>query len=85
MFWTAGQERITREGRERLASLYAGVRDGYMAAEVAVGRVKWVGGDGTPAYARPDPEQRRATAKHGLAQLMADFPSFVTQGTEMVN
>ena len=38
MLWEAGQARIGREGRERLAELYVGVRDGYVAGNVATGR-----------------------------------------------
>lgn len=77
MLWRAGQARVTRENRDRLTELYVGVRDGYLAAEVAVGRVR-SRGDSTPAYARRD------TARNGLAALMRDFPGNVMPGTEMV-
>lgn len=79
MLWDASQQRVTRESRDRLTELYVGVRDGYVAAEVMVGRVKWTGGDGTPTYARSE----RAPAR-GLAQLMRDFPGNVLPGTEFV-
>jgi hypothetical protein len=80
MLWDAGQQRVTREGRERLAELYVGVRDGYLAGEVAIGRAK-VRGDALPAYARGpelvrDPAARTAT----LARLAAMFPGAVREG-----
>ena len=43
MLWTAGQRRIGREGRERLAELYVGVRDGYVAGNVGLGKAKEIG------------------------------------------
>ena len=85
MLWTAGQRRIGREGRERLAELYVGVRDGYVAGNVGLGKAKAHGGAHIPSYLRPDTEQRRATAQHGLAQLLRDFPGFVARGTEFTH
>ncbi|MGD0020108.1 MAG: hypothetical protein ABSD62_12710 [Candidatus Limnocylindrales bacterium] len=85
MLWTAGQRRVTREGRERLAELYVGVRDGYVAGNVATGKAKARGGAQVPSYLRPDPEQRRAMASRGLRQLLADFPAFVARGTEFTH
>ena len=83
MLWTAGQRRTVREGRERLAELYVGVRDGYVAGNVALGKAKAKGGRGyLPAYARPEPEGRQALAKRGLAQLLRDFPGNVATGRE---
>ena len=85
MLWTAGQRRIGREGRERLAELYVGVRDGYVAGNVGLGKAKARGGAHVPSYLRPDAEQRRATAQRGLAQLLRDFPSHVGRGTEFTH
>ena len=77
MLWTAGQRRVEREGRERLAELYVGVRDGYVAGNVATGKAKARGSAHIPAYVQPDREQRRALARRGLRQLAADFPAHV--------
>ena len=85
MLWTAGQQRVMREGRERLAELYVGVRDGYVAGNVATGKAKARGDAHIPAYVRPDAEQRRAMAQRGLGQLRRDFPGHVAQGTEFTN
>lgn len=78
MLWAAGQKRVAREGRERLAELYVGLRDGFIAAEVAIGRAK--SRSGLPEYARGDPEVRGARAKEGLAQLLRDFPANAAPG-----
>lgn len=83
MLWDAGQERIVRENRDRLGELYIGVRDGVLAADVAVGRAK-ARGDVTPSYAKPSPEQMRATPKRGLAQLARDLGGQVTRGEREV-
>ena len=85
MLWTAGQRRTVREGRDRLAELYVGVRDGYVAGNVATGKAKARGDAHIPSYLRPDGEQRRATASRGLAQLQRDFPGFVARGTEFTH
>ncbi len=82
MLWAAGQQRTVREGRERLAELYVGVRDGYVAGNVAVGKAKARGDAHIPSYVRPDAAQRRAMAKRGLGQLVADFPANVAVGRE---
>ncbi len=39
----------------------------------------------TPWYLAPEDEQRAATAKRGLSQLLRDFPGNVAQGTEFPN
>lgn len=86
MLWTAGQRRVGREGRERLAELYVGVRDGYVAGNVALGKAKAKGGRGPlPTYARPDAEGRQGVAKRGLAQLLRDFPGNVATGREFTS
>jgi hypothetical protein len=84
MLWDAGQQRVARESRERLTELYVGVRDGYVAGNVTVGRAKWKGGDGTPSYARrpAGPPVRRSPAIRdmALAQLAEAFPGMVQRG-----
>jgi len=82
MLWRAGQARLAREGRERLAELYVAVRDGYLAGTVAAGKAKWSGGgDHTPSYARPEPGQQPLRSPAGrdatLARLGAMFPGMV--------
>ena len=65
MLWDAGQQRVARESRERLTELYVGVRDGYVAGNVMVGRAKWKGGDHSPAYVeKAAPARDPALARH---------------------
>jgi hypothetical protein len=85
MLWTAGQRRVGREGRERLAELYVGVRDGYVAGNVGLGKAKARGNAHLPSYVRPDVEQRQSMAKRGLGQLLRDFPGNVATGREFTN
>ena len=85
MLWTAGQRRTVREGRERLAELYVGVRDGYVAGNIATGKAKARGNAHIPSYLRPDAEQRRATPSRGLGQLVRDFPGNIATGREFMN
>ena len=85
MLWEAGQARIGREGRERLAELYVGVRDGYVAGNVATGKAKAHGGAHIPSYLQPDAEARQAMAKRGLGQLRRDFPGNVITGREFMS
>lgn len=85
MLWDAGQLRVGREGRERLAELYVGVRDGYVAGNVATGKATARGDAHIPSYARPDAEQSQMMAKRGLDQLVADFPGNVVKGREFTN
>lgn len=85
MLWTAGQRRVAREGRVRLAELYVGVRDGYVAGNVAVGKAKAHGGAHIPSYLRPDAEARQVMAKRGLGQLRRDFPAHVATGREFTS
>ena len=78
VLWDAGQQRTAREGRERLTELYVGVRDGYVAGNVSVGRAKWKGGGQIPAYAKTNPETPRAQSSvadrdAALARLGALF------------
>lgn len=82
MYWAAGQKRLGREARERLAELYVGVRDGYVAGLVASGQAKARGDSHVPGYAKPDPG---ATKPRGLAELVADFPGAVSNRSEFRN
>lgn len=85
MLWTAGQRRVAREGRERLAELYVGVRDGYVAGNVATGKAKPRGAGHVPAYLRPNADERRSATTRGLPQLLADFPGNVARGVEFTH
>lgn len=81
MLWDAGQERVAREGRERLRELHIGVRDGYVAGEVAIGRARY-SGSGKPGYLGGievvhDPARQDAT----LARLARMFPGQVGRRT----
>ena len=84
MLWDAGQQRTAREGRERLTELYVGVRDGYVAGNVSVGRAKWKGGSQVPAYAehtnRPVIQRSPAIRDEALAKLGAMYPGIVRRG-----
>jgi hypothetical protein len=84
MLWDAGQQRTGRENRDRLTELYVGVRDGYVAGNVMVGRAKWQGGDHLPSYverARPPELQRSPVIRDmALAELAAMFPGMVRRG-----
>lgn len=81
MLWDAGQQRLAREGRDRLAELYVGVRDASIAAEVATGRAK-ARGDIRPSYVRsddPEPLRSPAARDRTLAALGAAFPGMVVR------
>lgn len=76
--WDAGQRRIARENRDRLAELYTGVRDGVLAADVAVGRAKPVGTWKTPAYLPATEVQRSPESRDAaLAKLGRMIPGIV--------
>lgn len=83
MLWDAGQQRVSRESRERMTELYVGVRDGYVAGNVSVGRAKWQGGDQVPSYVNagrpPAPVIKRSPVIRdmALAQLAEAFPGMV--------
>lgn len=85
MLWAAGQRRVVREERDRLAETYIAVRDAYVAGNVAIGRVKSKRNSHVPSYAQPDAETRRRQAKLGLAQLKTDFPGHVAGTPEFRN
>ena len=83
MLWDDGQQRIEREARQRLTELYVGVRDGYVAGNVAAGKAKWTGaGEHTPSYARSDVPILRSPAVRDatLAKLGAMIPGIVRRG-----
>lgn len=67
MLWHAGQKRNVREERGRLAELYVGVRDGYLAGLVASGQAK-ARSSGGPAYLR-DSETEPQTVQSYRATL----------------
>jgi hypothetical protein len=80
VLWDAGQQRTVREGRERLAELYVGVRDGYVAGRVAAGASTWKGGEHVPSYTRserPTPVRSPAERDMTLAQLGLMYPGMV--------
>ena len=78
MLWSAGQERIGREIRNRLTELYVGVRDGQIAALVAIGEAR-ASGDHVPAYVRSETSSRGSVASQQatLSRLAARFPNNV--------
>lgn len=83
MLWAAGQERVARERRSRMAELFAAARDAALDVGVATGQLKPKGSWHLPPYI-DSPEQRTDATRRGLAQLMADFPGNVAPGKEFV-
>jgi hypothetical protein len=80
MLWEAGQERITREGRERLAERFAAARDAHLDVLVSTGAVKARGAWRLPAYARSEaPQELRSPAERdrALLRLGMMFPGMV--------
>jgi hypothetical protein len=80
VLWAAGEVRVSRENRDRLAELYVGARDGYLAAIVASGQATWTGGgDHLPSYARMDVPTVRSPGVRDvtLAKLGVMFPGIV--------
>ena len=81
MLWDAGQERVGREARERLAAIFTGVRDGYLFAQVASGRSTWSGPAPRPSYLADAREAPSAAAQAmTLARLARQFPGAVVRG-----
>lgn len=77
MLWEAGQRRVNREGEARLRELYVGVRDGYIAAEAAAGRVT-MRSSATPAYLHGEQPRDDARAQRAaLGRLSQMFPGNV--------
>jgi hypothetical protein len=85
MLWEAGQERGNRERRSRMAELYATGRDAALEVGVVTGQLKPKGPWHQPPYIDSDPAQRASRARHGLAQLIADFPGNLSPGKEFVS
>jgi hypothetical protein len=84
MLWNAGQKRIAREGRDRLAELFVAARDAGMDVLVRSGQAKPKGTWRAPSYIQPDQAAQRPAAPTGLAdrdamlaQLGTMFPSSV--------
>jgi hypothetical protein len=83
VLWAAGQKRERRDERERLAALYAGVRDGYIAGRISTGAAKASGVYRPPEYTRPeDAERAGEPPAMGLARLIADHPGRVERGAD---
>lgn len=83
MLWKVGQQRETREHRERMAAMFVAARDADLDVGVATGRLTPKGAWHQPPYI-DSPEQRSATTRRGLAQLIADFPGNVVPGKEFI-
>jgi hypothetical protein len=81
MLWNAGQRRISREGRDRLAELFVTARDAGMEVLVRSGQAKPKGTWRLPSYVQADGPQRPAnpTADRDamLAKLAGMFPDAV--------
>lgn len=73
-YWDAGQRRVAREARDRLAAGYLSTRDALFSMLVSSGLVKATG-DHVPKYAQPDRPAK------GLRQLVHDFGAAVDQGS----
>lgn len=84
MLWEAAQARTGREAKERLSELYLAFRDGYVTANVDLGKAK-AHRSTIPSYARPDPEEQERLGGRGLAQLIADHGGNVERGREFTN
>ena len=80
MLWEAGQRRVARERRERLAELFTAARDAALDVLVSTGQAKAKGAWRLPAYARPPAGQRVRTPAErdrSLARLAALIPGSV--------
>ena len=80
MLWEAGQRRLARERRERLAELFTAFRDAALDVLVSTGQAKPRGTWRLPAYARPERvEAVRTPAERdrALARLGALIPGSV--------
>jgi hypothetical protein len=78
--WAAGQKRLDREQRARLSELYVGVRDGYVAGNIATGKAKPKGSFRAPSYTRDtdDSPQTVQQYRSTLARLGQMVPGLVT-------
>jgi hypothetical protein len=82
MLWNAGQKRVSRQGRDRLAELFVAARDAAMDVLVSTGQATPKGTWRRPSYIESEAPQRPAaktTADRDamLAQLSAAFPNSV--------
>jgi hypothetical protein len=83
MLWEAGQDRVRQEQRGRLAELYQGFRDGYLAGLVLSGQAKPSVGYRGPSYLReegaPDTASPQAIASQRatFGRLGRWFPNAV--------
>lgn len=83
MLWDAGQQRIAREGRERLTELFVASRDAALDVLVSTGQAKSHGSWSLPTYARSEREGPRGTPAERdltLARLGLMFPGMVRRG-----
>jgi hypothetical protein len=85
VLWNAGQARQARQSRDHLTELYVGVRDGYVAGNATLSRVRFKGGYRAPGYVRraeaQEPVMRSpAERDRELAKLGAMFPGMVRRG-----
>ena len=86
MLWDAGQQRIARESRDRLAERVVAARDAGLEVLVATGRAKPVGTWRQPSYIAvksepaPQPVRSPAVRDMALAQLGLMYPGMVRRG-----
>ena len=82
MLWQAGQERVAREGRDRLAELFLAARDAALDVLVSTGQAKPKGTWRLPSYLRSAAPAKKPTAPDRdamLAKLAGMFPGNVTR------
>jgi hypothetical protein len=83
MLWHAGQQRITRESRDRLAELFVTARDAGMDVLVSSGQATPKGRWKLPSYIRGEAPRARPVAppkadrEATLAKLAEMFPDAV--------
>jgi hypothetical protein len=79
MLWNAGQKRIYREGRDRLAELFVAARDAAVDVLVTTGQAKPKGTWRRPSYIESEAPRPRTTADRDatLAKIGAMFPDAV--------
>ena len=82
MLWDAGQRRIAREQRERLAELFTASRDAALDVLVSTGQAKAKGAWRRPHYLTSDAQPSRSpeTRDRALASLALMFPGVVRRG-----
>lgn len=80
VLWKAGQQRVTRESRERLTELFVASRDAGLDVLVSTGQAKSVGTWRQPPYVRssaPQPLRSPAGRDATLARLSVLYPGIV--------